>query len=96
MTQFTVDSEALNSTASVARATISRIQSDVAILNSQVASLEGAWTGQAASAFQSAALQWKSEQQRVEENLAALNQTLGVAGQQYAEIEAANARLFGR
>jgi len=96
MTQFTVDSEALNSTAGVARATISRIQSDVAILNSQISTLEGTWTGQAASAFQSAALQWRGDQQRVEEHLAALNQALGVAGQQYAEIEAANARLFGR
>jgi len=96
MTQFTVDSEALNSTAGVARATISRIQADVAALTSQLTSLEGAWTGQAASAFQSAAQQWRGDQQRVEENLTALNQSLGTAGQQYAEIEAANARLFGR
>jgi len=96
MTQFTVDSEALNATSNAARATIGRIQADVASLNGQVTSLEGSWTGQAASAFQAAALQWRGTQQRVEDDLAALNQGLGLAGQQYAETEAANARMFGR
>jgi len=35
-------------------------------------------------------------QQRLEESLAGLNQALAVAGQQYAEIEQANTRLFSR
>jgi len=32
----------------------------------------------------------------VEESLAGISHALGQAGQQYAEIEAANARLFAR
>jgi early secretory antigenic target protein ESAT-6 len=35
-------------------------------------------------------------QQRVEENLAAINQALTLAAQQYADTEVANARMFGR
>jgi hypothetical protein len=39
---------------------------------------------------------WKATQQRVEESLAGINHALSQAGQQYADIEAANARLFQR
>ena len=95
MTQFTVDSEALTTSSGAARTTIGQIQSQVAGLNSQLAALESSWTGQAASAFQSAAADWRGHQQRIEELLTALSQALGQAGQLYAETEAANARLFG-
>ena len=50
----------------------------------------------AAAAFQSLASEWRSTQQLVEENLAAINQALGAAGQQYADIEATNTRMFAR
>jgi len=40
------------------------------------------------------AVEGTREEQRVEEVLAALSTGLGHAGQQYAEIEAANTRLF--
>jgi len=96
MTQFTVDSEALTTSSSAARSTISQIQSLVGGLNGQLTTLEGSWTGQAAAAFQSAATDWRGHQQRIEELLSALSQALGQAGQLYAETEAANARLFGR
>jgi len=96
MTQFTVDSEALSTSSGAARSTIGRIQSEVAGLNGQLATLEGSWTGQAASAFQAAAADWRGHQQRLEELLTALSQALAQAGQLYADTEAANARLFGR
>jgi hypothetical protein len=38
--------------------------------------------------------EWRTTQVRVEEVLASINQALAQAGQQYAYIEAANARLF--
>ncbi len=96
MTRYQVDSEAvLNATGSV-RNSISRIQSEVAGLHGQLANLQGSWTGQAATAFSGVVGEWKATQQRVEENLAAINQALTRAGQQYAEIEADNARLFAR
>ncbi|PRY67177.1 WXG100 family type VII secretion target [Glaciihabitans tibetensis] len=96
MTRYQVDSEAVLSATGSVRASISRIQAEVGGLHSQLLGLEGSWSGQAATAFQSVVTDWKATQQRVEENLAALNQALTVAAQQYAEIEASNARLFGR
>jgi WXG100 family type VII secretion target len=71
-----------------------RIQGEVGSLLGQLVNLQGSWTGQAASAFQSVVTDWKATQQRVDENLAAINQALGSAAQQYSEAEAANARLF--
>ena len=96
MTRYQVDSEAvLGATASV-RTTISRLQAECASLYGQLTQLEGSWQGAAATAFSAAVSDWKGTQQLVESNLAALSHSLGQAGQQYAEIEHANARLFAR
>lgn len=78
------------------RSSISRIQSEVSGLHAQLTQLQSSWTGQAATAFGGVVSEWSSTQHRVEQNLAAINQALTHAGQQYAEIEAANARLFAR
>ena len=78
------------------RTSIGRIQSEVAGLHAQLTNLQGSWTGQASAAFAGVVNEWKTTQQRVEENLAAINVALGQAGQQYADIEAAIARLFAR
>ncbi len=96
MTRYQVDSEAVLNATGAVRNSISRIQSEVAGLHGQLSNLQGSWSGQAASAFTSVVADWKTTQQRVEENLAAINQALTQAGQQYADIEAANARLFMR
>jgi len=96
MTRYQVDSEAVISATGAVRAIISRIQAEVAGLDGQLAQLQGSWTGAAASAFTSAAADWRSTQQRVEENLGTLNLALTHAGQQYSETEANNARLFVR
>jgi WXG100 family type VII secretion target len=94
MTSYQVDSEAVLSATSAVRTTVERLQGEVATLQGQLGTLQGSWTGQAAAAFQSIVTEWTSTQHRVEENLSAISHALGVAGQQYAEIEAANARLF--
>ena len=39
---------------------------------------------------------WRATQRRVEESLEGINQALGQAGRQYADIEEANVRLFSR
>lgn len=96
MTRYQVDSEAVLSATGAVRNSISRIQSEVASLHGQLANLQGSWTGQAATAFGAVVEEWKATQQRVEENLAAINQALTQAGQHYADIEQANARLFAR
>ncbi len=96
MTQYSVDSEAVLATSAGAQATMGRVQGEVSTLLGQLVSLEGSWTGAAATAFQAAVADWRATQQRVEENLAALTAALGHAAQQYAEIESVNARLFLR
>lgn len=96
MTRFQVDSDALISTTGAARATMGRIQAEVAGLLGQLTGLEGSWTGQASAQFQAAVSAWRTTQQHVEQSADALNQALGQAGAQYAEVEQANARLFAR
>lgn len=96
MTRYQVDSEAVLTATGAVRGSIGRIQAEVSGLHGQLVNLEASWSGQAATAFQSLIADWKATQQRVEENLNAINLALGQAGQQYADIEAANARLFLR
>lgn len=96
MTRFQVDSEAVLAATSAVQGSSQRIQSEVAAVHAQLVNLQGSWTGQAASSFQTVLSEWRATQQRVEENLASLNQALAQAGQQYAEIELLNARRFGR
>jgi len=96
MTQFQVDSDALLSTTGAARATMGRIQAEVAALLGQLTGLEGSWTGQASTQFQAAVSAWRTTQQSVEQSADVLGQALGQAGQQYAEVEQANTRLFSR
>jgi early secretory antigenic target protein ESAT-6 len=94
MTRYQVDSEAVLGATNAVRTSIGRIQAEVGGLHGQLVSLQDSWSGQAASAFQAVVNDWKSTQQRVEESLDAISRALGQAGQHYAEIEAANARLF--
>ncbi len=96
MTTYQVDSDAVLTATGAVRNSIVRIQSEVAGLHSQLTNLQGSWSGNAATAFQSVVTDWRATQQRVEESLAGINQALSHAGQQYADIEAANTRLFLR
>ncbi len=96
MTRYQVDSEAVFTATGAVRGSISRIQGEVEALHGQLLGLQGSWSGQAATAFQSVITDWRGTQARVEESLAAINTALSQAGQQYADAEAANARLFGR
>ncbi|WP_411699410.1 WXG100 family type VII secretion target [Conyzicola sp.] len=96
MTRYQVDSDEVLGTSAAVRGSISRIQAEVGSMHGQLVNLQSSWSGPAAAAFQSLATEWRSTQQRVEENLAAINQALGAAGQQYADIEATNTRMFAR
>lgn len=95
MTRYTVDSEAVTSAAGAIGATVGRIQGEAASLHAQLDALQGAWTGTAATAFQGVVQRWRSAQVDLEQALAAIDHALRMAGTQYAEIELANARLFG-
>ena len=63
-------------------------------MHGQLSTLQSSWQGDAATAFQALVADWRSTQARVEESLSSINLSLGQAGQQYADIEASNARLF--
>jgi WXG100 family type VII secretion target len=71
-----------------------RISGEASSLLSQLVNLQGSWSGPAASAFQSVVTDWRSTQHKLDESLGSIGKALGVAGQQYAEIETSNARLF--
>lgn len=94
--RYQVDSDAVLGATSAATATIARIQSEVGALHGQLTNLQSSWSGSAASAFQVLVGEWRGTEQRVEELLSAMSQALGLAGQQYAEAEQSNARLFSR
>jgi WXG100 family type VII secretion target len=94
MSTFQVDSEAVLAHAAAARQTVGRIQGEVSALHAQLEQLQSSWTGGAASAFHGLVAEWRATQQRVEDNLATIGTALAQAGQQYAEIEQQNQRLF--
>jgi 6 kDa early secretory antigenic target len=96
MTRFQVDSDAILGATNSARASVGRLQGEVATLTGQLTALQGSWQGTAAAAFQALVSEWMTTQQRIEQNLAAITEALGSAGHHYAEIEHANARLFLR
>lgn len=96
VTTYQVDSEAVSGASGAARATSDRIQAEVAGMLGQLTNLQSSWTGQASVAFQTLVNDWRATQQHVTESLDAINAALAQAGQQYAEIEQANARLFLR
>ncbi len=96
MTRYQVDSEAVLSTTAICRASLGRIEADVAGLLHQLTSLEGSWTGQASTAFQAVVSDWRATQQRVAESAQGINQALSLAGRQYADVEQANMHLFAR
>ena len=52
MTRYQVDSEAVINATGAVRNSISRIQSEVSGLYGQLTNLQGSWSGQAATAFQ--------------------------------------------
>ncbi|MDQ1563526.1 MAG: hypothetical protein QOI14_477 [Actinomycetota bacterium] len=94
MTRYQVDSEAVLSATGSVRASMERISGEASALLGQLVNLQGSWSGPAATAFQSVVTEWRSTQQRLDQNLGSIGQALNVAGQQYAEIETTNARLF--
>lgn len=94
MTSYSVDSAQVLAATQTVQGTIDRVQSEVGSLMGQLAGLQSAWTGQAATAFQTAAADWRTTQQQVEASLAGLRHALATAGQVYADAELANARLF--
>ena len=94
MTVFTVDTDALFTATTALRGTVDRLQSESTTMRSQLAALQSAWTGQAATTFQGATEQWHAAQAQLEQALAAITAALDHAGQQYVQAEDYSASLF--
>jgi len=94
MTRFLVDSEEVLAANTVVQSTIQKLQGDVDTLHTQLNSLQSSWQGQAANSFQDLATRWRSTAALVQQQLSEIGQALALAAKQYAEIEAANQRLF--
>lgn len=94
MAQFMVDSEAVQLANVNIQGTIGRLQQEVSTLHTQLQGLQGSWQGAAAASFQDVLTRWRLTSDSVEAQLAEIGAALGHAAQQYAEIEAANQRLF--
>lgn len=95
MAQFQVDSEQVASANLAIQNTISRLQCESDALHAQLTALQASWTGAAASGFQDMLGRWRSTSAAVDQQLGEIGHSLATAAQQYAEIEAANLRLFG-
>ncbi len=94
MTIFRVDSEQVLAANHTIQATISKLQSEVELLHSQLQGLEGSWQGAAATSFQDLVKRWKLTTNGVDVQLSEIGRALTHAATQYQEIEAANLRLF--
>lgn len=94
MTRYQVDSDAVLSATSHATHTIERIHQDVSTLTATLHTLNGEWTGMAATAFAEVYSSWRATQTQVEAQLHELARALGQAGQHYHDMEIANTALF--
>lgn len=94
MAIFAVDSDAVLTATTQVRGTAERLQAESHAMLAQLTQLQGTWTGAASIAFQGVIDRWRATQQQVEQSLADIGATLGVAGRQYADAEHATASLF--
>lgn len=94
MAVYSVDSEAVLAAESAARATGERIRADVAAMQSQLQSLQGAWSGQASAAFQQTFEEWRLAQRGMEEALDQINRGLNASARSYADTENAVSAMF--
>ena len=72
------------------------IESLVGSMTGRLKALEDSWKGSASTSFQEVLLEWKDTARQVRESLDSIGQVLGQVGDQYAEVEDANTRSFGR
>jgi 6 kDa early secretory antigenic target len=96
MTRYQVDADAVLAATHTARTTISRINSDVAMLSQSLQALQASWTGMASHAFQEVYSSWRVTQAQVETHLEQIAVALTTAATHYEEMEHANLALFRR
>ncbi|GAA1182944.1 MULTISPECIES: WXG100 family type VII secretion target [Nesterenkonia] len=96
MAVLQIDTMDLMAKSQTVESTLTRIQTDVNSMESQLRQLQESWKGSASTAFQEVLTQWRSTQLQVEQSLASVRQAMASASSQYEETESANTRMFGR
>lgn len=96
MTKYQVDSAEVTQVAELVRQNAASIHSEVAVLMNRLLSLQGSWSGAASSQFASAAEQWRTTQQIVEQSLTQITLALDAAAASYAAAEDDALRLFAQ
>ncbi|GAB3556995.1 WXG100 family type VII secretion target [Spelaeicoccus albus] len=94
MSSFEVDSERVHQASSAVGSSAAAVNTEVDTMMRHLTALEECWRGSASSSFQQVVAEWRSVQEKVRESLLNINQSLAAAGRGYAEVEAANTRLF--
>ncbi|WP_432548441.1 WXG100 family type VII secretion target [Kineococcus sp. SYSU DK004] len=94
MSRFEVDSDRVAAASQVVQASVQTLGGEAEALMRHLLDLEAVWKGSAATGFQALSASWRSTMERVRVNLEDIQRVLATAGQQYAEVEAANARMF--
>lgn len=94
MSAFHIDSATVLAASQRVAGIAARLSEDSVHLLTELTGLESSWSGQAALAFQSTVAQWRHTSQVVEQSLMSIQQALTHAANSYAEVEAANARMF--
>ncbi|WGW12616.1 WXG100 family type VII secretion target [Saxibacter everestensis] len=94
MGTFEVDADRVASAAGAVSTSSANISNEVDQMMRNLTALQDSWRGSAAQSFQQVITEWRGVQERVRESLTNINEALTVAGQQYAEVEMSNTRLF--
>ncbi|MFC4553810.1 WXG100 family type VII secretion target [Georgenia faecalis] len=96
MSRYQVDSAEVAHSAALARQSAALIHAEVASMMAQLTTLQGTWSGAAASSFAAVAEDWRHTQQLVEASLAQITEALDAAAQTYADAESSAHGLFAR
>lgn len=96
MSRFEVDSARVAQASAAVTTSVGAISTEVDRMMRNLVDLQSSWRGQAATQFQGVVTDWRATQERVKQSLEDISVALNAAGQQYADVEQANTRMFTR
>ncbi|MCC2307296.1 WXG100 family type VII secretion target [Cellulomonas chengniuliangii] len=96
MSRYEVDSAQVGQAAAAVQARTAAVRSEVGAMQRQLADLQNAWRGGAATAFAGVMTEWGATQVRVEQALDSITAALHAAARTYADAEDQASRLFLR
>lgn len=94
MSRFEVDVAQVTQAGTAVAASAQQIGTEVDRMMGHLLNLQTTWKGQASASFQHLVADWRTTQERVRSSLEEIQRALTLAGRNYAEAEAAAARMF--